>query len=202
LFNLTLQLLLFRLVALLVVVAVQGFVIAATARLLGDPGPRYDGRLTPNPLVHLDPIGSIGAVLFQLGWMKPVAVETAELRRGRGALVAIAIAGIAALIVLAILLQLLKRPALILIGGNFGLNAVHLLDVAARLALWFAAFNVLPVPPLTGGLLLRAAVPRLFDLAERYRFAVIVVLALLIVSGIGERVFQPVFSIFARVLTS
>ena len=60
----------------------------ATAVALGDPGPRHDGRLTFNPFAHLDILGGISAVLFSVGWIKPIAIDPAELRPGRAGLAA------------------------------------------------------------------------------------------------------------------
>src|SRR5262245_14805353 len=71
--DLTLTQVAYRLCAMLLLVAVHGATVAATACALGDPGPRYDGRLRASPLVHLDLLGLLSGVLFAVGWSKPVA---------------------------------------------------------------------------------------------------------------------------------
>ena len=75
--DLSLQQYVLRLCAILVIAPVHGAAIAATARALGDQGPQHDGRLTLNPLVHLDILGTISGVLFAIGWIKPIAIDPA-----------------------------------------------------------------------------------------------------------------------------
>ncbi len=83
----TLQQLVLRLCALVFIAGVHGASVAGLACALGDQGPRYDRRLRLNPLVHLDLLGTVSGVLFLAGWMKPIAIDPAELRQGRIGLV-------------------------------------------------------------------------------------------------------------------
>ena len=82
-FDLTLNQLVLRLVAMVAIAAVHGLAVAGAAVALGDPGPRHDGRFTLNPLAHLDLLGATSGVLFSVGWIKPVAIDPALLRIGR-----------------------------------------------------------------------------------------------------------------------
>src|SRR5262249_38132215 len=91
----SLQQLVLRLVAMVFLAAVHGLAVAGAACALGDPGPRYDGRLTPHPLSHLDVLGTLAGV-FSAGWIKPIAIDPAELRTGRVGLVLVVLAGTAA----------------------------------------------------------------------------------------------------------
>jgi Zn-dependent protease len=154
--DLTLQLILMRALAALVLFPAQGLAVAATAVALGDPGPRYDGRLTASPFAHLDLLGLVGIVLFGLGWSKPVAVNPGELRSGRAGLVAVVLAGTLGPLTAAVALHLLTAPALTTLPLSGGLVAAAFLRTAAALCLANALFNLLPVPPLVGGHLLRA----------------------------------------------
>jgi hypothetical protein len=81
--DLTIQLVVLRLVAGVLMVTVHGMAIAAAAVLLGDKGPRYDGRLTLLPTRHIDFVGLGSIMLSGFGWSRPVAIETAQLRFGR-----------------------------------------------------------------------------------------------------------------------
>ena len=110
--DLTLQQLVLRLFAFVVIAGVHGFVLAATAYALGDPGPKYDGRLRANPLSHLDLLGTLSGILFSVGWIKPIAINPAEMRPGRIGPVAAAIAAIAASLLSALGLRLLRPHVL------------------------------------------------------------------------------------------
>ncbi len=155
--ELTLQLVVLRLFAGLLIATVQGLTIAAAAVALGDKGPSYDGRLKLLTAGHIDLLGLGSMMVSGFGWSNPVAVEAAQLRWGRWGLVAVVIAGSAALLVLAYLLLLMVIPALTLLPYTAGITMAAFLRVAARLSVWMAIFTLLPLPPLTGAHLLSAA---------------------------------------------
>jgi Zn-dependent protease len=196
--DLTLQLVLLRSIGLLVIAAVHGVAIGGAATALGDPGVKYDGRLTISPLPHLDLAGSFGVVIFALGWIRQVAVEPSKLRFGRAGLMFVALAGLAANIVLCIVLERLKRPLLELLPGTLGLAGVAMLEVAASLSLWFAIFNTIPLPPMTGSLFFRAAIPGVGPFFDRHRIVFLIAAAAFVVTGFAERFLTP----FERVLAS
>ena len=123
---------------------------AWAANELGDPTARYQGRLSLNPLVHLDPMGTLMMLFslfygFGIGWGKPVPVNPWNLRRGRVDQGMVALAGPASNLVLAAILAVPFRLGLLGAGliGSFWLT---LISVNVSLAL----FNLLPVPPLDG----------------------------------------------------
>ncbi len=192
--DLTLQLVLLRLLAGLLMTAVQGAAIAGAAVLLGDKGPRYDGRLTLVPFGHIDLVGLASIMLSGFGWSKPVAIETAQLRLGRWGLVAAALAGSAALLALGYLLLLAVIPLLTLLPYTAGLTAVTFVRVAARLCVWMALFTLLPVPPLAGAHLLAAAGIRLPASAG---MLIGWGLALASLFGLTRTVLTPVYAIVA-----
>ncbi len=159
--DLTIQLVVLRFLAGLIIAAVQGAAIAATAVLLGDKGPRYDGRLTLLPFGHIDLLGLGSLILTGFGWGKPVAIEAAQLRPGRWGLVAATLAGSIALLATAYLLLLLVIPLLTLLPYTAGMTAAAFVRIAARLCIWMALFALLPVPPLAGAHFLEAVGIRL-----------------------------------------
>jgi Zn-dependent protease len=131
---------------------------AWAATRLGDDTPRREGRLTLNPLAHVDWIGTVilptvtsllGAGF--LGWGKPVSTDPTRLRGGRNGLAAVALAGPGSNVVLAMLLAVVARlaagpaPAL----AEYAFRGVYL-------SLYLALFNLIPVPPLDGSKLLLA----------------------------------------------
>jgi Zn-dependent protease len=135
------------------------FAHAWTATRLGDDTPRLQGRLTLNPLAHVDWLGTtilpaltslFGGGL--LGWGKPVQCNPAKLRWGLNGLALVAMAGPASNVVFAVVLAAVAR-------ATYG-AAPALAEFAARgvnLSLYLAIFNMLPVPPLDGSKLLLAA---------------------------------------------
>lgn len=192
--ELTLQLMVFRFLAGLIIATVQGATIAAVAVLLGDKGPRYDGRLTLMPFGHVDLLGLGSMMVSGFGWSKPVAIETAQLRFGPWSPVIAALAGSAALLAVGYLLLLLVIPALTLLPYTAGLTTAAFLRVAARLCVWMALFTLLPVPPLAGAHLLAAAGIRLPAAT-----GILIGCALLLASvlGITRMVLSPLYNIIA-----
>lgn len=192
--ELTVQLVLFRLLAGLIIATVQGATVAAVAVLLGDRGPRHDGRLTLLTLGHVDLIGLVSLVLSGFGWSKPVAVEAAQLRLGRWGLVLIALSGSVVLLVLAYLCLQLVIPALTLLPYTAGLTTAAFLRGAAPLCVWMSIFTLLPVPPLVGGYLLEAAGIRLPPAAGLW---IGVGLLLVSLAGLTRMLLVPAYAVVA-----
>lgn len=135
------------------------------AEMLGDPTARLAGRLTLNPLKHLDPLGSviIPALLvlsnanFLIGWAKPVPYNPYNLRKGKWGEMLVAGAGPIVNIVLAILFGILIR-----IGNAYGLvsaSFIELASVVVYINILLALFNLIPIPPLDGSKILAALLP-------------------------------------------
>ena len=154
--EITLQLIGFRVVTLLILAGIQGGIVAATAVLLGDKGPRFDGRLTLSPASHIDLVGAIGVIIFGNGWTKPIAIDAGEFRIGRLGIFAVIFAGFAGLVVTAAILDALILPALTSLPHTAALTTAAFLREAGDLAIWFALFSLIPIPPLVGGLVLGA----------------------------------------------
>lgn len=188
--DLTIQLVVMRLIAGIVIATVQGATIAAAAVLLGDKGPRYDGRLTLLPPSHVDLLGLGLMAVAGLGWSRPVAVEAAQLRGGRWGLVAGTLAGTIVLLVLAYLMLLLTIPILTNIPDTAGITLAAFLRVAARLSVWVAIFTLLPLPPLAGAHLLAALGIRVPPIAATVSMWVLVVVSVL---GLSRLVLAPAY---------
>ena len=125
----------------------------------GDPTAKMAGRLTLNPLSHLDPIGTIMLFVVHFGWAKPVPVDPRYFRNPKQDMLWVALAGPGANMVLAfisgILLSMLGR------GSLFGSHNMLLimLQYSLFINLALAVFNMLPIPPLDGSKVLRGLLP-------------------------------------------
>jgi Zn-dependent protease len=186
-----------RLLAMVFIAAVHGSAVAGTAFALGDPGPRYDGRLTPNPLRHLDVLGTLGGV-FSAGWIRPIAIDPSELRTGRLGLVLVVLAGAAATLVSVAALRFLRPYLLPLLPDTTSALAFAFIETIGELGLWFAVVNVLPLPPLTGSHLLVAIAPQWRDRLRRAQPYAALLLAALAVAGVVMRLLAPVYAVLAR----
>jgi Zn-dependent protease len=193
----SLQQLALRLLAMVFIAAVHGVAVAGAAVAMGDPGPRYDGRLTPNPLHHLDVLGTLAGI-FSAGWIRPVAVDPAELRTGRIGLVLVVLAGAAATLAGVVVLRLVRPSLLPLLPDTTSALAFAVIETITEVSLWFAIVNVLPLPPFTGAHLLVAAVPQWRGRLARSQPYAAVLLAILTVAGVFTRLLAPVYKVLAE----
>lgn len=148
------------LLALIVAIDVHEFAHAAIADRLGDPTPRAQGRLSLNPLAHLDPIGTLMLLLFHFGWGKPVQFDPYNLKNPRRDAALISIAGPASNLLTATIISLIIRLLPLPTSLVIILGAVILLNIS------LAIFNLVPVYPLDGEKILEGLLPR--DLAYEY----------------------------------
>jgi Zn-dependent protease len=169
---------------------------------LGDAGPRHDGRLSLNPFAHVDVLGGLSAVLFSIGWIKPVAIDPAQLRPGRVGLVLVVAAGAAATLLCALALRLLRPLLLPLLPDTASALAFALIETTMQLSLWFALVNLLPLPCLTGGHLLTAVAPQWRDAFWRSRLAVAVLLTVLAATGWMTGLLAPAYQVLASAILS
>ena len=135
--------------SIIIAIGIHEFAHCFMADRLGDPTPRSMGRLTLNPLAHLDPLGTLMILITGLfGWGKPSPFDPYNLKHPKKDTAVIALAGPVSNLILAALLSLILRTASL--PQNVGLIVFGLLTLNVNLAL----FNLLPVPPLDGSKIL------------------------------------------------
>ena len=151
---------------ILIAFVIQGYAKALVADRLGDKTPRFQGRLTLNPLAHIDLLGFIMILLVKFGWTKPVEVNPSALKRGRKDEIKVTIAGpIGNLIVAFILLFIygIWRNTLInTLPVSMYIIGLTMLDFAVRININLFIFNLIPMPGLAGFELFRELSPKNF----------------------------------------
>jgi Zn-dependent protease len=199
-FDLSLHQLLIRAGACILITSIHGFVLAALARGLGDRGPQFDGRLTINPISHLDVLGAAMMILFQLGWIRPMAIDPSGLRFGRLGLLVCVFGSIATTLAAVVLLLGLRFPALKYMPEALVPSVIATLNNSVEMCIWFAAFNLLPSPPLTGMHLIVAVRPSLAKTLTKYSLYAAIALTVLLVAGVVQPLLLPVWDAVAGLL--
>jgi hypothetical protein len=189
--DLTLQQIFYRLVAFLIITGVHGFALAGIARLLGDPTPKYNARLTPNPFVHLSMPALAMAVLFRFGWIRPMKIKPENLRFGRFGLVLCWLGAVGLTLLLIPLLYPLRSVFALSLPRTAAFTVLGITDTLQSLALLFGLLNLLPLPLLTGSLLLEAAFPNLGEWMRRHETALTWIWVVAIVSGAADMLLLP-----------
>jgi Zn-dependent protease len=153
--------LIYTLPAILLAISAHEYAHGLVSDKLGDPTPRRDGRLTLNPLAHLDPWGTLCLVVFRMGWAKPVRINTSYYKDKKWGTILVSLAGPA--------MNYLLAFASMLVYGFFyaakndnGIWFYYL----ALLNIGLGTFNLIPIPPLDGSNVLLEFVPQL---APAYR---------------------------------
>lgn len=183
--------------AILIALSVHECAHAWAAYKLGDPTAKNFGRLTINPLKHLDPLGVLCMVVARFGWARPVPVNSRNLKNPKRDMVLVSLAGPAANIVLAFIgllvlriLQVFLLPALSPVSlGSFGTGAIvmllEFLVLFCMLNAGLAIFNLLPIPPLDGSHLLALILPsRIYFKYVQYERYISFALVLLLVFNV------------------
>lgn len=170
----------FYVFVLIMSVVIHEFAHGYSAYLLGDDTARLSGRLTLNPIKHLDPFGSVILPLllilmkagFVIGWARPVPYNPANLRKGKTGNMIVAFSGIAANLAIAIIFGILIRFAPMFGIPAFDPLLVHpfykISTIIVMMNLVLALFNIIPIPPLDGSKILFSLMPAKFLYIENF----------------------------------
>ncbi|WP_223837389.1 site-2 protease family protein [Bacillus swezeyi] len=168
---------------------------AYVAYKFGDETAKRQGRLTLNPLKHLDPFGTILIFLMGFGWAKPVPVNRFYFKKPRLAGVLVSIAGPISNLILALLgfiLILLSAKLSSVLPSGFYLGLVQFLTIWINLNLLLFLFNLLPFPPLDGFRVIQDVVaPDLRAKLTKYEAYGSLVFLIIVITPLGQYVFWP-----------
>lgn len=159
------------------------------ANKLGDPTAKSLGRITLNPIKHLDPIGFICMLLFGFGWANPVPINTRYFKNPRRDMALAGAAGPVSNLILAVIFTFLLKMFFILPVNYMGYTAAELvftfLLLGIRLNITLAVFNLLPMPPLDGSRILYTFLPpKYYFGVMKYERYIAIGIMLLLVFGI------------------
>jgi len=185
--------------AMLIAITVHEFSHGMVADALGDPTPRQSGRLSLNPLVHLDLLGSLMIIIAHFGWAKPVPVNARYFKDPKRDMLLVGVAGPVANFVTAFVFALVLRLGLL---SSIGIiSGIFLYVVMINVAL--AIFNLIPIPPLDGSHILKAFLPASAQPAvrwlEQYGF-LILFLILIAFRGVFSIVLAPILNLIMNLL--
>ena len=197
--------------AIFLAITVHEYAHGWVAYKCGDPTAKLAGRLTLNPIAHLDIIGAICLLLFRFGWAKPVPVNFGMLRSPKRDMILVAVAGPGANILVAVLSAIFIRIMMTYLPNTDfgGLNDIIakiirpvllMLGMSVIINLALAIFNVIPVPPLDGSKILMGFLPPYyayqFARLEPYGF---IILLILIFTNIIQIVMMPILVFLIRI---
>lgn len=140
-------------IALIIAITIHEFSHAFMADRLGDPTPRSQGRLSLNPIRHLDPIGTLLLIFVHFGWGKPVQIDAYNFRNPKRDELLVSLAGPISNIILAVILSLVIR----IIPTNY--LFISLIVSIIQFNIVLAIFNLIPIPPLDGAKVLLNSLP-------------------------------------------
>jgi Zn-dependent protease len=190
--------LLLRVPAVLFAISFHEFCHGYAAKLLGDRTAEMQGRLTLNPLRHLDPVGVLMLLFVGLGWAKPVPINTRNFKNVRLDMIIVSLAGIVGNLITAFVFITIRR---IIPFSAIGYAGFLFVEYMIMINVGLAAFNILPIPPLDGSKILYGFIPfrwlRFYYSLEQYGFIILLVLLMI---GLLDTVMAPIFVFFLSLL--
>ena len=176
--------LIYTLPAILIAISMHEFAHGYVSYRLGDPTPKHMGRLSVNPLAHLDPVGTICLLIFHFGWAKPVGVNPYYYKDRKKGMVMVALAGpimnffiaFISIFAMGVILKVTEGYA-----GTFIRYTFNFLNYLFIINIGLGAFNLIPVPPLDGSKVLGAVLPsdKYFKYMQYERYGTLILMGLL-----------------------
>ena len=181
-------------VAIAVAISVHEFGHAYSAHLLGDDTAKMYGRMTLNPAKHLDIMGLIAMLIVHIGWAKPVPVNPNNFKNYKVGNVIVSLAGVTANIITAIICVLINKYV-----NMFEINLIAQYVIVYNVG--FAAFNLLPLPPLDGWGVISSFIPYKYnEIAYKYESMSSIIFLVLIITGAYSIFVSPIINVIWDIL--
>lgn len=178
-----------RLFVVFCIAPIHEFAHALIAHKLGDDTARLSGRLTINPLAHIDPIGALMIMLVGFGYLKPVPVNPRNFKNPKGGMALTALAGPVSNLIMAFIFTLFYCAVFRfsnVVSGTMAYSVAYFFMYAAQVNISLAVFNFIPVPPLDGSRIISVIIPEkyYFGIMKYERYIVLGVMALVLIGAL------------------
>ena len=183
-----------QIVGIAVAISVHEFGHAYSAHLLGDDTAKMYGRMTLNPAKHLDIMGLIAMLIVHIGWAKPVPVNPNNFKNYKVVNVIVSLAGVTANIIISIICVIIKKHV----------NMYAITEITSAIIIYnvsFAAFNLLPIPPLDGWGVISSFIPYKYnEIAYKYESMSSIIFLVLIITGAYSIFISPIINVIWDIL--
>ena len=183
-----------QIVGIAVAISVHEFGHAYSAHLLGDDTAKMYGRMTLNPAKHLDIMGLIAMLIVHIGWAKPVPVNPNNFKNYKVGNVIVSLAGVTANIIISIICVIIKKHV----------NMYAITEITSAIIIYnvsFAAFNLLPIPPLDGWGVISSFIPYKYnEIAYKYESMSSIIFLVLIITGAYSIFISPIINVIWDIL--
>ena len=170
---------------------------------LGDDTAKRQGRLSFNPLKHLDPVGLLMMLVFHVGWAKPVPVNMYKFKNPKRGMAVTALAGPMSNLLIAVVFMLIYGAAYVPLGrSSVGIYFLQMIQLTAVLSIGLAIFNLLPVPPLDGSKVLFSLLKDedYYKLMHYERYGGIIMLILVATGVLGKPLDYAIDAVYSRLV--
>ena len=182
------------LVGIVFAMTIHEFGHAFAAYLLGDDTAKMYGRMTLNPAKHLDIMGLIAMLIVHIGWAKPVPVNPNNFKNYKVGNVIVSLAGVTANIIISIICVIIKKHV----------NMYAITEITSAIIIYnvsFAAFNLLPIPPLDGWGVISSFIPYKYnEIAYKYESMSSIIFLVLIITGAYSIFISPIINVIWDIL--
>ena len=181
-------------VAIAIAISVHEFGHAYAAHLLGDDTAKMNGRMTLNPAAHVDPIGLVMLIIFKFGWAKPVPVNPNNFKNYKLGNLVVSLAGVIANVLTAIVCVFINKSV-----NMYAINLIAYTTILYNLG--FAAFNLLPIPPLDGWGVISTFIPYKYnEFIYKYESMSYVILLIALFTGVYQIILNPIHDVLWNIV--